>query len=307
MLHLRGGEYREPVLHTGSRKNRRSNLAHPLKLLAGRISQQGEHQVFKGYHANLQLNEFGVGQLRHRWVRAGGMMWRIVALASSFIFPTPQCSLQPLCGVETSVCGIRHKRPFRTKRRACVHSGKDIRLVPAFCASRWVVLHSQPSKRRTLNRHESKTIHTLQVHQIDALSRSRLVTVSLQTSLLLAAQSLLDAQIGLLVVCNPDGVMVGVISKTDIIRHISHCLGGACRRLSGEVMTTNVVACRPTDLLHDVLTTMQARGLVHMPVLDADQRPVGVVNARDALRALVAQGNYEQSQLFDYVMGVGYH
>ena len=102
-------------------------------------------------------------------------------------------------------------------------------------------------------------------------------------------------------------MMAGVISKTDIIRHISTCQGGACRTLSGEVMTTDVVACRPSDLLHEVLSTMQARGLVHLPMLDAGQRPVGVVNARDALRALVAQGNYEQSQLFDYVMGVGYH
>ncbi|WP_156949837.1 hypothetical protein [Simplicispira psychrophila] len=31
------------------------------------------------------------------------------------------------------------------------------------------------------------------------------------------------------------------------------------------------------------------------------------VNARNALRALVAAGQYEQSQLFAYVMGVGYH
>lgn len=52
---------------------------------------------------------------------------------------------------------------------------------------------------------------------------------------------------------------------------------------------------------------MQTLGLVHMPVVDARQRPTGVVNARDALRALVADGEFEQSQLFDYVMGVGYH
>jgi signal-transduction protein with cAMP-binding, CBS, and nucleotidyltransferase domain len=150
-------------------------------------------------------------------------------------------------------------------------------------------------------------MHTLQVHQIDALTRSRLVVVSLDTPLLSAAQNLSTTQIGLLVVCNADRVMVGVISKTDILRHISRCLGSACRMACGEVMTTGVVACQPSDLLHDVLSIMQARGLIHLPVLDADQCPVGVVNARDALRTLVAQGQYEQSQLFDYVMGVGYH
>ena len=72
-------------------------------------------------------------------------------------------------------------------------------------------------------------------------------------------------------------------------------------------MTREAVTCQPDELLHDVMTRMQAHGLVHLPVLGADRFPVGVVNARDALRVLVTQGQYEQALLFDYVMGVGYH
>ena len=52
---------------------------------------------------------------------------------------------------------------------------------------------------------------------------------------------------------------------------------------------------------------MHKHSLVHVPVLGHDKRPLGVVNARDAIRALVDEGQFEQSQLFDYVMGVGYH
>ena len=155
--------------------------------------------------------------------------------------------------------------------------------------------------------HESKPMQTLQVHQMEAVSRSRLVIVTLQTPLLVAAQSLGKTQIGLVVVCDANGALAGVISKTDIVRQIGTCVGGACRTLAQELMTSAVVTCQPSDLLHTVLIQMQALGLVHMPVVDADQRPTGVVNARDALRALVADGEFEQSQLFDYVMGVGYH
>ena len=150
-------------------------------------------------------------------------------------------------------------------------------------------------------------MHTLQVHQMGDLARSRLVTVTSQTPLLIAAQALCDTQIGLVVVCDSTGAMAGVISKTDIIRQISHCMGGACRTLVQELMTREAVTCQPDELLHDVMTRMQAHGLVHLPVLGADRCPVGVVNARDALRVLVTQGQYEQAQLFDYVMGVGYH
>ena len=52
---------------------------------------------------------------------------------------------------------------------------------------------------------------------------------------------------------------------------------------------------------------MQQRGLVHVPLLDDQRRPIGVVNARDALRALVQAGEYEETLLREYVMGIGYH
>jgi CBS domain-containing protein len=52
---------------------------------------------------------------------------------------------------------------------------------------------------------------------------------------------------------------------------------------------------------------MATRGFVHLPVVDEHCRPLGVVNARDALRALTAEEKHEASLLRDYIMGVGYH
>ena len=150
-------------------------------------------------------------------------------------------------------------------------------------------------------------MHTLRVHSLDAVAGSRLAIVTLQTQALEVAQRLSDTQIGLVVVCDADGAMVGVISKTDIVRQMGHCLGSACHTLAADLMTTAVITCQRTDILHSVLAVMQAHDLVHMPVLDAHHRPVGVVNARDALRSLVAADEYEQALLIDYVMGVGYH
>lgn len=147
----------------------------------------------------------------------------------------------------------------------------------------------------------------LKVTRLEATARTRLATVALQTPLLEAAQRLAHAQIGLVVVCDPDGAMAGVISKTDVVRQIGHCAGSACRTLASDLMTREVVFCHPFDLLSDVLVLMRQHGLVHVPVIDDHGRPLGVLNARDALHALVADGEYEQSLLVDYVMGVGYH
>jgi len=51
---------------------------------------------------------------------------------------------------------------------------------------------------------------------------------------------------------------------------------------------------------------MAKRGFVHIPVVDEHSKPLGVVNARDALRALLTAEKYEASLLRDYVMGIGY-
>lgn len=150
-------------------------------------------------------------------------------------------------------------------------------------------------------------MHTLRVHCLDVVAGARLAIVTLQTQALEVAQRLSNTQIGLVVVCDSDGAMAGVISKTDIVRQMGHCLGSACHTLAADLMTTEVISCERTDMLHSVLIVMQTHDLVHMPILNARQRPVGVVNARDALRSLVAADEYEQTLLIEYVMGVGYH
>ena len=144
------------------------------------------------------------------------------------------------------------------------------------------------------------------VGNIESTARSRLVTISADASLLDAAKLLSDTQISLVVVCGCDGAMVGVVTKTDIVRQFGRCGASAGTAAAADVMTLEVASCRPTDCLSDVLSMMGRRGFVHVPVVDEESRPLGVVNARDALRVLWADEKYEEALLRDYVMGIGY-
>lgn len=56
-----------------------------------------------------------------------------------------------------------------------------------------------------------------------------------------------------------------------------------------------------------MLALLQAQGLVHVPLTDADQQLVGVLNAGDGPRALLAASNHEEALLRHCVMGIGYH
>lgn len=149
-------------------------------------------------------------------------------------------------------------------------------------------------------------MNTKLVSSMAATARSRLVTIRVDALLIDAAKLLSDTQISLVVVCDSDGAMAGVITKTNIVQCIAHCLGGACTTAAADVMTREVAFCRPTECLPDVLSMMEKRGFVHIPVVDQSSKPLGVVNARDALRALMAEGAYETSLLRNYVMGIGY-
>lgn len=75
---------------------------------------------------------------------------------------------------------------------------------------------------------------------------------------------------------------------------------------ASTVMTRDVVLCRPGDRLNEVWSVMKERHLKNVPIVDQDVRPLGALNARDALEALLEEVEYEEVLLRDYVMCVGY-
>jgi CBS domain-containing protein len=100
--------------------------------------------------------------------------------------------------------------------------------------------------------------------------------------------------------------MAGVITKTDVVRQVVRRRGIVDDVIVSDVMTQPVISCRREDTLYDVLNLMKQRGFVHIPIIDPDSRPCGVVNARDALQALLSEVKDEELLLRDYVMGIGY-
>lgn len=138
-------------------------------------------------------------------------------------------------------------------------------------------------------------------------ARKRLVTIEDDVPVIEVAKLLLDCHTDLLVVRGGDELLAGVITKTDVVRQMSLCQGSGCTMAASSVMTRTVVHCQPNDLLSNVWSIMKDRGLKNLPVLDQDARPIGVLNARDALEVLREEVEYEEVLLRDYVMCVGWH
>lgn len=151
-----------------------------------------------------------------------------------------------------------------------------------------------------------KGTQSMYVDRVLSIARARLATIQENAFLKDAAQLLNDRHVNLVVACSGQGVMVGVVSKTDVVRRIGHCVGSACTAAVRTVMTRDVVYCRPSQLLRDVWSVMKERNVLHVPVVDQEDRPIGVLTARDALQALMSEVEHEESLLRDYVLGIGY-
>ena len=142
------------------------------------------------------------------------------------------------------------------------------------------------------------------IDRLHALTSSRLAVIDFRATVQAAALSLSKPGIGLVVVCNAGGSAEGVLSKSDLVRHLS-------RKTStlptvSDLMSTSIVSCSPQDHVHDVWRTMAARSLQNIPIIDAGARPVGILDIRDAMKVLFEQEEMQERMLVNYVSGVGY-
>jgi arabinose-5-phosphate isomerase len=136
-------------------------------------------------------------------------------------------------------------------------------------------------------------------------ARKRMCCIKSDSALLQAAR-LLERAHDMLLVRDADGCLVGVLTKTDAVRQIGVCTGSNCTAPVAEAMSRDLITAAPESLLKDAWETMKKDGLKNIPIVDADGKPLGVLNARDVLQNLWQEVQNEEDLLFNYVMNVGY-
>ena len=142
------------------------------------------------------------------------------------------------------------------------------------------------------------------IDKLHALTSSRLAVIDFDATVQAAALSLSRPGIGLVVVCNAIGSAEGVLSKSDLVRHLAGSTSSASS--VSALMSRSIITCSPGDDVHDVWQTMAARNLQNIPVVDGSTKPLGVLDMRDAMKVLFEQEEMQERMLFNYVTGVGY-
>ena len=105
-------------------------------------------------------------------------------------------------------------------------------------------------------------------------------TLTPESSVVQAAQAMEELNVGVIPVCNGEK-LVGMVTDRDIVvRGVAR--GGELKSLKlSDVMSAHVRCAREDDHVDQVLSEMGEAQIRRMPVVDANQRLVGIVSLGD--------------------------
>jgi len=108
------------------------------------------------------------------------------------------------------------------------------------------------------------------------------VTVPPETPIHAAMRTMLERNIGALLVVDAAGKLVGILSERDLLTKVAGELAPGEERPVSDFMTADPEAVIASDTLAFALHKMDSGGYRHLPVL-TDGKVVGVVSVRDML------------------------
>jgi CBS domain-containing protein len=132
-------------------------------------------------------------------------------------------------------------------------------------------------------------------------SRREVFSVRDETTIHDAARYLRDHQVRAVGVCDADGVLLGVISQSDISDKVAaenKC--PAWMRVS-EIMSRQLVTATPETSIEDCLRLMDQHGIYHLLLVDADKGFRGMISVTDLLQ-LFASDQKARADMLEALM-----
>ncbi len=112
-------------------------------------------------------------------------------------------------------------------------------------------------------------------------NRSELLTIGPEATVLDAAKLMTEKNFGSIVVTDGEGKLVGILTERDMLKRVVAREVDAANTPVSKVMTTGVKTARVEDEVADCLRQMSNGRFRHLPVLDEQGRPDGMVSQGD--------------------------
>ena len=108
------------------------------------------------------------------------------------------------------------------------------------------------------------------------------ITVDEQTPLREAAKLMCENKIGSVLVVGGDGKLRGIITERDVTCAATK-ENDVCKLPAWQFMTPDPAYVYETTPISEVMEKFSELGVRHLPVVDREGRPVGVISVRDIL------------------------
>lgn len=130
----------------------------------------------------------------------------------------------------------------------------------------------------------SLLVESISRHSIDVLNPRAPVSVPLTAGLGGVVQTMNDNRIGCLLVMDGDA-LAGIVTERDVLNKVEDDFSNLDRPVS-EFMTPLPETIRTQDSIAYALHAMDLGGYRHLPIVEQDDTPSGIISVRDILRFL---------------------
>ncbi len=126
------------------------------------------------------------------------------------------------------------------------------------------------------------------------------VTIAPERTLADVVELLREKNIGVVVVVDAQGGIVGILSERDIIRAVAKRAAAAFDDAASMHMTSEVMTASADEHVHAAMERMTKGRFRHLPVV-RDGRLVGLVSIGDLVKHRLAEFETDQKALRDYI------
>ncbi len=136
------------------------------------------------------------------------------------------------------------------------------------------------------------------------LKGRKVVVVNEDSTVMEAVSELVNNKIGLLIVKNNSGDIVGVVSERDIIKKCIFPKKSPEQVIIKDIMTPkeNIVIASEDDDIQALMNTMTLKRIRHIPIF-RNRELTGIISIGDIVKNLLEQKDYEIKTLVDYITG----
>ena len=130
--------------------------------------------------------------------------------------------------------------------------------------------------------------------------KGEILSINVNASVAEAAIKLTENKIGALLVKSDAGKMVGILSERDIVGGMGQHGADLHDVRVSELMTADIIRCKPNDTVLEAMAMMTDRRIRHMPVFDGEDL-VGFISVGDLVKCRIAEVQTEAEAMRQYI------